>query len=56
MGRTLEFKDIGDWTPSTVSIVDVPYHPLAYFEVYENDEEFVKKFQEIEVKEMPMER
>ena len=53
MGRTLEFKDIGDWTPSTVSIVDVPYHPLAYFEVYENDEEFVKKFQEIEVKEMP---
>ncbi|WP_295588798.1 hypothetical protein [uncultured Methanobrevibacter sp.] len=42
----LEFKDIGDWTPSTISIVDVPYHPLAYFEVYENDEEFVKKFSE----------
>ena len=38
----LEFKDITDWTPSTISIVDVPYHPLAYFEVYENDEEFVK--------------
>ena len=49
----LEFKDIGDWTPSTISIVDVPYHPLAYFEVYENDEEFVKKFKEIEVHDMP---
>ena len=49
----LEFKDITDWTPSTISIVDVPYHPLAYFEVYENDEEFVKKFKEIEVHNMP---
>ena len=47
---SLEFKDIGDWTPSTVS--DVPYHPLAYFEVYENDDEFVKKFNDLEVEEM----
>ena len=49
---SLEFKDIGDWTPSTVSIVDVPYHPLAYFEVYENDDEFVKKFKDLGVEEM----
>lgn len=43
MGR-LNFKDIGDdWTPSAISIVDIPDHPLAVFEVYENDEEFVKK-------------
>ena len=42
MGR-LNFKDIGDWTPSAISIVDQPDHPLAVFEVYENDEEFVKK-------------
>ena len=49
----LEFKDIDDWTPSTVSIVDTPYHPLAYFEVYENDEEFVKKFKETKVNNMP---
>lgn len=48
----LEFKDIGEWTPSTISLVDVPYHPLAYFEVYENDEEFVKKFKEMKVKPM----
>ena len=48
----LEFKDIGEWTPSTISIVDVPYHPLAYFEVYENDEEFVKKFKETKVNNM----
>lgn len=49
---SLEFKDIGEWTPSAISIVDVPYHPLAYFEVYENDEEFVKKFKENKVKTM----
>ena len=49
---SLEFKDIGEWTPSAISIVDVPYHPLAYFEVYENDEEFVKKFKETKVKNM----
>lgn len=49
---SLEFKDIGEWTPSTISIVDVPYHPLAYFEVYENDEEFVKKFKETKVNNM----
>ena len=50
---SLEFKDILKWTPSTISIVDEPYHPLAYFEVYENDEEFVKKYREIaEVKTM----
>ena len=50
----LEFKDINEWTPSAISIVDVPYHPLAYFEVYENDEEFVKKFREDnKVKNMP---
>lgn len=42
MGR-LNFKDIGDWTPSSISVVDQPDHPLAVFEVYEDDEEFVKK-------------
>lgn len=40
----LHFRDINDWTPASISIVDKPYHPLATFEVYENDEEFIKKF------------
>lgn len=42
MGK-LNFKDIQDWTPSSISVVDQPDHPLALFEVYEDDEEFVKK-------------
>lgn len=42
MGK-LNFNDIGDWTPSSISIVDSPDHPLAVFEVYEDDDEFVKK-------------
>lgn len=48
----LKFKDIKDWKPSTISIVDQPSHPMAVFEVYENDEEFVKKYitpEEVEV-------
>lgn len=40
----LHFRDINDWTPASISIVDKPYHPLAVFEVYENDEEFIKKY------------
>lgn len=40
----LEFKDINDWKPSYISIVDKPGHPLAVFEVYEDDTEFVRKF------------
>lgn len=53
MGR-LNFKDIGDdWTASAISIVDIPDHPLAVFEVYESDEEFVEKSIDIsEVKNM----
>ncbi len=42
MGR-LNFNDIADWTPTSISIVDRPDHPLAVFEVYEDDDEFVKK-------------
>ncbi len=42
----LEFKDIGEWSPASISIVDKPAHPLAVFEVYENDEEFIKKFKQ----------
>ena len=41
---TLHFRDIQDWTPASISIVDKPYHPLAVFEVYENDDEFIKKY------------
>lgn len=40
----LHFRDIQDWTPASVSIVDKPYHPLAVFEVYEDDDEFIKKY------------
>lgn len=39
----LKFKDINEWTPSSISIVDEPSHPLCHFEVYEDDEEYVKK-------------
>lgn len=42
----LEFKDIKDWSPASISIVDKPAHPLAIFEVYENDDEFIKKFKQ----------
>ena len=45
----LKFKDIQDWKPTSISIVDSPSHPLAVFEVYENDEEFIKKYTPIEV-------
>lgn len=44
----LKFEDIDEWTPSSISIVDVPAHPLCKFEVYEDDEEFVKKSIEID--------
>lgn len=40
----LQFRDINDWTPASISIVDKPSHPLAVFEVYENDDEFIKKY------------
>lgn len=39
----LKFKDINEWTPSSISIVDEPSHPLCHFEVYEDDDEYVKK-------------
>lgn len=53
----LNFKDIGDdWTPSAISIVDSPDHPLAVFEVYEDDEEFVKKSLNLEGENMVEEK
>lgn len=45
----LKFKDIKDWKPTSISIVDKPGHPLAVFEVYEDDEEFIKKYSPSEV-------
>lgn len=48
----LHFRDIQDWTPASISIVDKPYHPLAVFEVYEDDDEFIKKYinpEEVEI-------
>ena len=44
----LKFEDIGEWTPSSISIVDVPAHPLCKFEVYDDDTEFVTKSIEIQ--------
>ena len=44
----LKFEDIDEWTPSSISIVDVPAHPLCQFEIYDDDEEFVKKSIEID--------
>ena len=41
---SLQFKDIQDWKPSSISIVDKPAHPLAVFEVYEDDDEFIRKY------------
>lgn len=43
---SLQFKDIKDWKPSSISIVDKPAHPLAVFEVYEDDNEFIRKYSE----------
>lgn len=48
----LTFKDIGDWSPASISIVDQPSHPLAIFEVYEDDDEFIRKYKHIEVNNM----
>ena len=45
----LRFKDINDWKPSSISIVDKPGHPMAVFEVYEDDDGFIKKYAPIEV-------
>lgn len=47
MGKRLMFDDIDEWTPSSISIVDEPFHPLCHFEVYEDDDEYVKKSIEI---------
>jgi len=54
MGK-LKFDDIDDWTPSSISIVDEPSHPLCHFEVYNDDEEYIKKSIEIENGEMMVE-
>jgi hypothetical protein len=43
----LKFDDIDEWTPSSISIVDEPSHPCCHFEVYLDDEEYVKKSIEI---------
>lgn len=43
----LKFADIDEWTPSSISIVDEPAHPLCKFEVYTDDEEYVKKSMQI---------
>ena len=51
----LKFGDINEWTPSSISIVDEPAHPLCKFEVYEDDEEYVKKSIEIQEGEMMVE-
>lgn len=40
----LTFRDIDKWKPASISIVDYPSHPMAVFEVYEDDEEFIRKF------------
>jgi len=51
----LKFDDIDEWTPSSISIVDEPSHPLCKFEVYSDDEEYIKKSIEIENGEMMVE-
>lgn len=43
MSKRLKFDDIDEWTPSSISIVDEPFHPLCKFEVYEDDDEYVMK-------------
>lgn len=40
----LTFRDIDKWKPASISIVDYHSHPMAVFEVYEDDEEFIRKF------------
>ena len=40
----LTFRDIDKWKPASISIVDYPSHPMAVFEVYEDDEEFIRSF------------
>ena len=55
MAKRLKFDDIDEWTPSSISIVDEPAHPLCKFEVYEDDEEYVKKSIEINEGEMMVE-
>ena len=52
----LKFDDIDDWTPSSISIVDEPSHPCCHFEVYHDDEEYVKKSIEINEGEMMVEQ
>lgn len=42
----LKYSDVNDWKPSYISIVDSPSHPLALFEVYNDDDEFIKKYVE----------
>ncbi|MBQ9025338.1 MAG: hypothetical protein IJ104_03015 [Methanobrevibacter sp.] len=48
MARRMKFEDVDDWTPSSISIVDEPFHPLCKFEVYENDDEYIAKSIEIQ--------
>lgn len=51
----LKFEDIDEWTPSSISIVDEPSHPCCHFEVYHDDEEYVKKSIEVNEGEMMVE-
>lgn len=50
---SLNYRDVKDWKPAGISIVDSPAHPLAVFEVYNDDESYIKKY--IEVQNMPEE-
>lgn len=45
---SLKFQDVESWKPVSVSIVDEPSHPMARFEVYETENDFIRKWKPID--------
>lgn len=46
--KGLKFSDVDSWKPTSISIVDVPSHPMARFEVYETENDFIQKWKPID--------
>lgn len=46
--KGLKFRDVDSWKPTSISIIDEPSHPMARFEVYETENDFIQKWKPID--------
>lgn len=42
--KNLTFNNTDSWKPVCISIVDIPSHPMALFEIYDSDDVFIRKW------------